>query len=271
MTAYYKMLSRLRSAAPWAIRHLVISSAIGGLVAGLIVGLWFPQPFLDISGGWRLFFLIVFVDVVCGPTLTLLLIHPEKSRKAIWVDIALIFVVQIGALSYGLHSLSQARPIALLFEVDRFRVVSYADIDTSRPDVIPEWVGALRFEPPHFLGIRSARNSQEKAESVDASLQGVEPGQRPDWWQAYELSVPQIKSRAMPLNDLLALNPQLTERIRIKAAQAAEKADGQQKALRPEELLWLPVVSRMSMDWVALVDPGNGRIRGYVQADGFGQ
>lgn len=216
------------------------------------------------------FFLIMLVDVVCGPTLTLLLIHPEKTPKAIWIDIALIFFVQMAALGYGVHSLSEARPVALLFEVDRFRVVSYADIDTSQPETIPEWVGALRFEPPRILGIRSARTPQEKAESVDASLQGVEPGQRPDWWQAYELSIPQVKSRAMPLDALLALNPQLTERIQRHAAKAAEKGDGRQDALRPEELLWLPVVSRMSMGWVAFVDPLSGRIRGYVEADGFG-
>lgn len=265
-----KIIARFRSAAPWALRHLIISAVIGGLVALLILGLWFPQPYLDISGGWKLFFLIMFVDVVCGPTLTLLLIHPEKTRKAIWVDVALIFFVQIGALGYGVHSLSEARPVALLFEVDRFRVVSYADIDTSQPEAVPDWVGAMRFEPPRILGIRNARNPQEKAESVDASLQGVEPGQRPGWWQAYELSVPQVKSRAMPLDMLLALNPQLTERIRRSAAQATEKTDGQKEALKPEELLWLPVVSRMSMNWVAFVDPRSGAIRGYVEADGFG-
>lgn len=265
-----RIVTRLQAAAPWALRHLAISSVVGGLVALLVLGLWFPQPYLDISGGWRLFFLIIFVDVVCGPTLTLLLIHPKKSRRALWVDIALIFVVQMGALSYGIYSLSQARPIALLFEVDRFRVVSYADIDTSLPESIPDWVGVLRFESPRILGIRSAKNSQEKAESVDASLQGVEPGQRPNWWQAYELSIPQVKSRAMPLNILLTLNPQSTERIQHSAAKAAEQVNGQQKALKPEELLWLPVVSRMSMGWIAFVDPLSGRIRGYVEADGFG-
>jgi hypothetical protein len=261
-----KILRRIRFAAPWALRHFAFSAVVGGLLAFLIMGIWFPQPFLNISGGWKLFFLIIFVDVVCGPILTLLLIDPDKSRRAIWVDIALIVAVQMSALVYGVYSLSQARPIALLFEVDRFRVVSYADIDTSRPESIPKWVRPLSFEPPRLLGVRSAKNSDEKMESVDASLQGVEPGQRPDWWQDYELNVAQVKARAMPLDKLISLNPQSTELINKRAAQAAENAGG----LRPGALLWLPVVSRMSMDWVAFVDPNGGQIRGYIQADGFG-
>lgn len=266
-----QIIFRLRLSAPWALRHLLLSVAIGGLIAFLMVRLWFPQPFLNITGGWKLFFLIVMADVVCGPILTLLLIYPDKSRVAKFVDIALIFTVQLAALCYGIFSLSQARPIAMLFEVDRFRIISYADIDNSNPKIIPKWVNAWSFEPPRFIGIRSARSPQEKAESIEASLQGVEPSQRPNWWQEYELSVPQIKSRALPLDVLLALNPKLIDRIQSSAAQAANGVVSRQEAVRPAELLWLPVVSRMSMDWVAFVDPHTGRIRGYVQADGFGR
>lgn len=271
MSFMRQTMSRFRLSAPWALRHLLLSVAIGGLIAFLMVRMWFPQPFLNITGGWKLFFLIVMADVVCGPILTLLLIHPGKSRTAKWVDIVLIFTVQLAALGYGIFSLSQARPIALLFEVDRFRVVSYADIDSSSPETIPAWVNVWSLEPPRILGIRSARSPQEKAESIEASLQGVEPSQRPNWWQEYELSIPQIKSRALPLDALLALNPKLIDRIQSSAAQAANGVAAKQEVLRPAELLWLPVVSRMSMDWVAFVDPHTGHIRGYVQADGFGR
>lgn len=263
------LLHRLRSSAPWALRHLILSVVIAGSVALLVTGAWFAPPFTEISGGLSLFLLMVAVDVVCGPALTLLLLHPGKSRKALWLDIGLISVVQLSALMYGVHSLSQARPIALVFEVDRFRVVSYADLDISRTDTIPDWVRPWGFEAPRVLGVRSAKTAQEKLASVDASLQGVEPGQRPDWWQEYGINVPEVKQRANRLELLFAMHPQDAQRIQFAAARAAENPRAGETT-RPEDLLWLPVVSRHSMDWVAFIDPATARIRGYVHADGFG-
>lgn len=181
-----------------------------------------------------------------------------------WVDIALIAVVQLSALVYGLDTLKEARPLAIVFEVDRFRVVSHADLDTSRAEAVPDWVRPWGLEAPRLLGVRSARTAQEKFESVDASLQGIEPGQRPDWWQDYDINAPEVKRRAKRLETLLAMRPQEAQRIQSAVAQATQGTQ-----IRPEDLLWLPVVSRQSMDWVAFLDPTDARIRGFAHVDGF--
>lgn len=267
--ALYALRARLRATAPWALRHLVLSVFIAGLVALLVIGAWFPPPFLEISGGLSLFALITAVDVVCGPALTLLLLHPAKTKKALAVDMALIALVQLSALGYGVHTLSAARPIALVFEVDRYRVLSHADLDLTRPEVIPGWARPWGFEPPRMLGVRSARTAEEKFASVEASLQGIEPSQRPDWWQDYALSAPQAKTRARSLAVLLSMHPQQRQRIAAAAAQAAQQP-GAQEATRAEDLMWLPLVGRRTSDWVAFIDPHTARIRGYVKADGFG-
>lgn len=260
---------RLKSALPWALRHLALSLVIAALLAALVIGLWFPSPFLCMLGGATLFLTVVVVDVVCGPVLTLLLIHAGKSRKALLTDIFMIAAIQMAALAYGLYTFSQGRPIAVVFEVDRFRVVSYADLDTSRSEAVPDWVHPWGFANPRVLAVRKAKTAEEKMASVDMSLQGLEPGQRPDWWQEYEISVPEVMQRAKPLQKLLALHPRDAERIHSAAAKAAGIPQ-EYKTQRPEDLLWLPVVSRQSMDWVALLDPQSARIRGYVHADGFG-
>ena len=265
----FALLSRIRASAPWALRHLVFSTILAALVASLVIGAWFPPPFVEISGGLSLFVLIAAVDVVCGPALTLLLLHPGKTRTALSVDIGLISVVQLSALMYGVHTLSSARPIALVYEVDRFRVVSYADLDVSRPETVPDWVQPWGFETPRLLGVRSARTAEEKWESVDASLQGIEPSQRPDWWQDYDSSISQVKKRAKPIELLLTMHPHDRQRVQAAASQAAVKAK-EHETSRYEELLWLPVVSRQTMGWVAFIDPHTARIRGYIKIDGFG-
>ncbi len=263
------LIRRLAETLPWAFRHLLLSLVLAGLTALLVFGVWFPTPYREISGGLALFMLVLGVDVVCGPLLTLLLLHPSKSRKALRVDFALIACVQLGALAYGLHTLSHARPLAVVFEVDRFRVVAFADILEADLANAPAWVRPWGFESPQVLGTRTARTGLEKLGSVDASLQGVEPSQRPSWWQDYALSVPGAKERSQPLVVLEQLNPERIHRIQTAAALAAQEPQPGETS-SPNALRWLPLVSRQTMDWVVLLDPVTARIRGYVHADGFG-
>ena len=265
------MLSRrFQKSISWALRHLLLSLVIAIIVAILVIGYWFPAPFWQISGGLTLFLTIVAVDIVCGPILTLLLLHSEKSRKALLTDLLFIITIQISALLYGFYTLSEGRPVAMVFEVDRFHVISFADLDISRPESIPDWIENWSGGGPRILGTRNAKNSVEKIESVDASLQGVEPGQRPWWWQDYVLSAPQVKDRAKPLPMLLAMHPEMVSRIKADAAKAV-KSPREHETANAMELLWLPVVSRQVTDWVAFIDPQSARIRGYSNVDGFGE
>jgi hypothetical protein len=144
-----------------------------------------------------------------------------------------------------------------------------ADIPEADLPSAPAWVRAWGFEPPRVLSTRTARTGAEKLGNVDASLQGVELGQRPDWWQDYALSVPSVRDRALPLELLQQLNAGRIHLIQTAAAQAAQ-APQAGETNSPNALLWLPLVSRQAMDWVVLLDPATLRIRGYVHADGFG-
>ena len=50
-------------------------------------------------------FLVVGIDVVLGPLLTLIVFHPKK-KSLIW-DLAVIVAVQLGALGYGVWVMAQ--------------------------------------------------------------------------------------------------------------------------------------------------------------------
>ena len=248
--------------------HLLLSASVAGLVALLVFGAWFPGPLRTLTGGAELFWLLVGVDVVCGPLLTLVVFNPAKPRTELRRDLALVVLIQLLALGYGVHSLSYARPVALVYEVDRFRSVSFADLDEAENDQVPDWAQPWGLSHPRTVGIRKATSSDEMMGSVDASLQGVEPSQRPSWWQDYALSVPQVLQRARPLAELRSKHPQQSALIdtavaqAIAAPQTGETADS--TALR-----WLPLVSRRATDWVVLLDPVTGRVRGYAHLDGF--
>ena len=75
---------RFRPALKAASWHVLCSVGVALLAAAVVFGLWYPFPYRDLSGGRELFFLVVAVDVVCGPLLTLVLFNPAKPRAELW-------------------------------------------------------------------------------------------------------------------------------------------------------------------------------------------
>lgn len=248
--------------------HLLLSFAVAGVIALLVFGIWFPAPLRQLVGGTELFWLIFSVDVVCGPLLTFVVFNPAKIRSELRRDLALVALIQLIALGYGVYTLGYARPVALVHEVDRFRVVSFADLDETEASYIPPWAQPWHLSSPRTVGIRPPNSGEEKLASISASLQGIEPSQRPSWWQDYALSVPQVLQRAHLLTDLRTKHP--AQLASIDAAVAQAMANSLPNETKDAAMLrWLPLVSRRATDWVVLLDPVTARVRGYMQVDGF--
>lgn len=253
--------------------HLLASALFAALSAAFIFFFWYPFPYDQMAGGSHLFWILIAVDAVCGPLLTLVLFNPAKPRNEWARDLTLIVLIQLAAFGYGLHTLAQARPLALVFEVDRFRAVSQADLDPSEldkdaPSKIPVWLHPWSFSSARVMGLRAPQGSTELMQSIELSIAGIEPSQRPSQWQDYALSVPQVLQRARPLDDLRAKHPNQTTLIDAAAAQALANA-ASNETTDPTTLRWLPLVSHRATDWVVLLDPVTARARGYVHLDGF--
>lgn len=248
--------------------HVLGSVVVLALVGLLVFALWFRPPLGQLAGGLHLFWIIVGVDLVCGPLLTLLLYRSTKSRLALAVDFSLIALLQLTALGYGLHTLAHARPLAHVFEVDRFRLVSYSDIPESDLASLPSWAQPWRADSVRTVGLRDAASATERLQGFAASLSGVDAGQWPSRWQDYVLNRNQVLERSKPIAALRTAHP--TNAGVIDQAVAIAMSNIQPGETREEsELRWLPLVSRKSLDWVVLVDPSSLRIRAYAPLDGF--
>lgn len=253
--------ARVHAATKAALIHLGLSLLVGLLAAAAVFGLWFPAPYRDLAGGQHLFLIMVGVDVVCGPLLTAILFNPTKPRRELVLDFSLIALLQLGALVYGLHSISLARPVVLAFETDRLVAVSAAQIAASDLHQAPPEFRTLSWRGPVLLGTRSAQNGPETLQSIDLSMQGIEPSARPGWWQTYETSRPVVKQRMKKLSNLRAgLSPN---------DQAAIDKAIQKTGLPLDQLYYLPLVSQKELDrWVALLNP-QADIVGYAPVGGF--
>jgi hypothetical protein len=79
MSTNYPTVSRWKAAGI----HLAISFALALAVAALLYLLWFPPPYFIAAGATGLMLLIIGVDVIVGPALTLLVFNPAKPKRLI--------------------------------------------------------------------------------------------------------------------------------------------------------------------------------------------
>lgn len=249
---------RLRAAARAFTIHLGLSILVAALAGALVLGLWFPYPYRVLAGGQQLFWVMVGVDVVCGPLLTAILFNPQKSHRALRFDLTLIATIQLAALLYGLHSISGARPVVLAFEMDRFVAVAARQVN---PQPLATARRRLSWNGPELVGTRWPKDGAETLASIDLSLQGIEPSARPDWWQPYELSRPAVQQRMRPLRVLHSKLP--------FDAQVIVNAAAKKTRLELENINYLPLVSYKSLDgWIVLLDK-DAHIIGYAPVGGF--
>jgi hypothetical protein len=253
------MLKRLalRQRARAAGLHLLISAAVATVAAALVFGLWYPGIYRLASGGRDLFLLLTGVDVILGPLLTFAVFNLAKGWKHLGRDLAVIGVIQTAALVYGLHTVYAARPVAMVFEVDRFRVISTGDVlESELPKARPDY-RSLPLTGPWLLGTRAPKAGEEHSDAVFMGLQGIDRANRPTFWQPYAESVPDVLAKSRPLSVLLAHYPARATEFRSKlAGMKADEASAR----------FLPLAARG--DWVVVLDAG-GAVLGSLQADGF--
>lgn len=240
--------------------HLILSLAVGALAAALVFGLWYPVPYGTISGGQSLFLMIISVDMVLGPALTFVAFNPNKPKRELVRDLAIIAALQLGGLAYGLYTVYQARPVALVYEpVGRFRVVTPVNMRAEElPQALPE-LRSLSLKGPKLLGARAPRGGDEQMQAVDFALQGMDIGQRPSFWQPYALSLPSVIETARPLEVLFKKYPDAMQEIETYLKKINRT---------PTSVKFLPIIARES-SWSALVDAQTGELVGFVPFDGF--
>lgn len=237
--------------------HLAISLTVAMVIAALILGVWYPFPYYSISGGLKLFGMVAGIDAIVGPLLTLVVFDRAKPRAELLRDMAVITALQIGALAYGMHTVFEARPIGLVFEVDRFRAITANEVLTQELPLAPPGLRHLPLRGPRIVATRQP-NPEEKPRAFELALAGYDLGQRPSFWVPYEASRAQALQRSRPIDDLIEHHPQDASAIR---------AELHRLGIPTGQLRFLPLQAR-SGDWVVVLDQ-RGTPIGFLAQDGF--
>lgn len=254
------MSSRAKAGLRAAAWHMSASVVVALAMALIVFGVWYPYPHRAMAGGTELFWLVMSVDVVCGPLLTAVVFNPVKPRRELVMDLGLIVVVQLAALVYGMHAVTTMRPVALVFEADRFVSVAAASIPERELEMAPAQYAKLSWTGPILLGTRKPKDADEQLESIDLALQGLEVSMRPSWWQPYEESLADVRAKMKPVESL---------RSSLSATQQAVLDEAiNQLAVDRTTLHYLPLVSSLVTNWIVLLN-AEGTIVGYAAVDGF--
>ena len=104
--------------------HLGISIFIFFGILYLILFEWYPGVLFEAEGGWSGVKLMAAVDLVLGPSLTLIIFNHTKAKKEIVFDLSLIAIIQISALIWGGLQVYSERPVAMVMWEGSFYTVT---------------------------------------------------------------------------------------------------------------------------------------------------
>lgn len=243
-----------------ALIHLGLSCVVALLASAVIFLLWFPSPYHLVAGGLELFLLIVSCDVVLGPLLTLVAFNVSKPRKELMRDIGIIAAVQLAALCFGVWTMFGARPVFMVHNVDRFSVVTAADLDEADlAQATKEEYKTRSLTGPRLVGTRLPSTGDEQLKLVESAIGGKDIHLLPKYYRRYDESRQDVLRRAKRVDELRRRFPLLQMQI-----DDALKQHG----LSSDQALFLPVLARMNV-WTAIIDPNTLQPVAFLPIDSF--
>ncbi len=149
--------------------HLAISTLIAACVLYLIFYIWYSAPLHNAVGVTQIFLILLCVDVVLGPLLTLLVY--KVGKKSLVLDLSVIAALQVSALLFGIWTVAEGRPAWLVYGAGRFELVRALDIDQRNTGshslyAQPSWLG------PHWVGAAMPLDLQRGNDIIFESVSG---------------------------------------------------------------------------------------------------
>lgn len=239
-----KPFSRWKAAAI----HLGLSATIALAAIFLLYFFWYPQPFFEASGGQFLLMLLVAVDVVLGPMITLIIFNTKK--KSLKFDLAVVALVQLAAICYGINTMYLARPVFMAYSNSQFKVVTANEIEPEMLAQVtrPEFK-SLSVNGPKYV----FNNPPENTTNLDALMLSGE-ALAPQFYVPYAEKSVDAAKQGKPLTELLKQKPE---------AKALVDTTVKQKQKNVADVIYFPVIAK-AMNMSALADAKTGVILGVI-------
>ena len=255
--------------------HLLISALVVGAAMALTYGVWYRPPFAYAENVATITLLLIAVDLVMGPLLTLIVYNPQK--KSLRFDLALIGLVQVAALVYGMSTIYRARPVYAVYHDGRFATATASAFQPDElakvgkdspylplPRLAPQWIGAR--VPPTL-------SESERDEILTADVLGGGPRVMPRLYVPYATVAPYALQRGKRADRIDYARPQTrtgTNRMPPATRENLQELLAELKKIgRPlDQLVLVPLHG--SERWaIVVIDAKDGRILDSVNMQPF--
>lgn len=222
--------------------HLALSAAIAAVAFALMLLVWYPSPLFVAAGGSELLLLLVGIDVIVGPLITLLIFKPGK--KGLKFDLFAIGAVQLAALVYGVSIVFLARPAFVVFVKDRFEVVTAIELSEAHLAEAkhPQFRRVPILGPVWAYGNFPA-DPAERRRLIQLTLgAGKDLQHFPRYFGPYEEGLPDILARAQPVERVRATDPKASAALDAWLRKSGRPAESVRYLDLRAPLYWVGVV-----------------------------
>lgn len=186
--------------------HLLGSACALTLVLGSIYLGWYRWPGWYLSSVLQIVGIVLMVDIVLGPTLTLIVANPGKPRRSLARDIGMIVAVQLVALGYGAVTLWMGRPLYYAFSVNSLQLVQASDLKgnevalgrSQNPSLAPYWCSL-----PRWIWAPLPQDPQLAAKIVAGTLLGGQDvTQMPRLFKPWDQGLPDLRKQLAKVDSM---------------------------------------------------------------------
>ncbi len=151
--------------------HLAIGVAASGLFLAVVLGLWYPSPLFETSGGGAKVLLLLALAVAGGPVLTLIVY--KAGKRGLAFDLVVIALLQLGAAGHVALRVAETRPVFLAFVIDRFELVGANEVDLEELSYARhrEFL-ALSWTGPVLAAVDPPTDPAENRVLIESALEG---------------------------------------------------------------------------------------------------
>lgn len=230
--------------------HLLGSLGVALCSAALVFCVWYPVPMAAAAGVTDIYLLLLGVDVVIGPVITLVVFNPAK--KELKRDMAVVLLLQLAALTYGIHAVFAARPVYLVYNIDRFDLVYANDLtDAKLRQVSNPMFKSPPVWGPQIIAAQLPKDRKDRANLLFSAATGGD-------------DLPQLPRYYVPysnVRDLALQRAQSLEKLRQLNATRAAEVDALRTKYRSHAsgVGFLPVRGKAE-DLTAVVDRGSAQV-----------
>lgn len=237
-----------------ALIHLALSALVAVVIVALMLLLWYPSPWFTAAGGGTLLLLLIGVDVVLGPLLTFIVFDPAK--KSLIYDLAVIVMLQVAALIYGVHVMASARPAFVVYLRGNFDLVTANEVVTEgmAEAKLPEFQ-TLSLTGPRLAAARIPVDpGLQMRIGLESAAGGPDFTAYPQFYIPYATAAREAAGRGVPLTRLAQINPEHAAAVAALVAASGKGIDA---------LVFLPLQTRTGEKTIVL-DKDEGQVVGVL-------